>query len=110
MSDDAPIPMPYEKAVALAAEIASALGGEQARALEVLMRFAARGRRASSTNIRAVGDAAVGALHFVRAREEIEAGLEEVRKTASAIAAAELEASTPSSPPAPHADDPPRRR
>lgn len=68
---DAPIPMSYEKALAIAREIAEALGGEQARAIEVLSRYAARGRRTSSAQV-------TSAQHFVKAQEHLAAGLEEI--------------------------------
>lgn len=90
-SGDAPYPMTYEQAVTLAREIAASLGGEQARAIEVLMRFAARAHRRSSMRISAVADVAMGAQHFVKAQEEIAAGLQEVRRASGAFAAVELE-------------------
>lgn len=70
---DATIPMPYEKAVALAKEIASSLGGEQARALEVLIRYASRARRNSSAQVSS-------AQHFVKAQEHLAAGLEQIAR------------------------------
>lgn len=66
MSDERPVT--YEEAVVLAYEIGQSLGGRQQRALEVLTRFAARGRRTSS----AVVDAA---QHFAAARVELDEGL-----------------------------------
>lgn len=40
----------YEEAVVIAREIGEALGGRQQRALEVLARYAERGRRRSESN------------------------------------------------------------
>ncbi len=88
---EAPIPMSYEQGVALLRETCDSLGGEHRRALEVLRRYAGRGRRPSSMRLEAVSAAASGAQHFVRAQEEIAAGLEQVRKSTHAIALAETE-------------------
>jgi hypothetical protein len=55
----------YEEAVVLAREIGESLGGRQQRALEVLVRYAERGRRhsGSSTAVEAFRNAAEIAKH-----------------------------------------------
>lgn len=56
-------PISYEEAVILANEIAESLGGRQAEALRVLMRYAERGRRNST--------AAQAVQHFKAAASEL---------------------------------------
>lgn len=75
-----------DEAVAIAREIAESLGGRQARAIEVLIRHAERGRRLSATALMSVGTAAQSAQHFVRAKEELEKGIEEIQATTRTIA------------------------
>jgi len=87
----ADIPMTYDEAVALAKEIGESLGGKQQRAIEVLMRYAARGRRPSSIRLDAVSDALVGAQHFANARSELDAGQQAMRSSVAKIRKAEEE-------------------
>lgn len=67
------LPLTYEEAVALAKEIGESLGGRQQRAIEVLLRYAARGQRPSSHRLQAVRDASLGVQHFANARRELDA-------------------------------------
>ena len=77
-----------DEAVALAREIAESLGGRQARAIEVIIRYAERSRRLSKTAISSVGSAAQGVQHFARAQEELARGMEELQHTTHAISKA----------------------
>lgn len=99
-------PMTYERAVALVQEIADALGGEQAQALRTLMKYADRGRRLSKTAMMGVGTATHSAQHFVKAKEELERGLEEIHATTRTIArvAADIPDDRETDPPPPSTD------
>jgi hypothetical protein len=57
-----------------------------ARCMEVLIRVARRMRKTSSTSLAAAGSAAKGAQHFVAARQQLDAGLEEIGHVTRAIA------------------------
>jgi len=74
-----------EEALVRAAEIGEGLGGRDQRCLEVLCRAASRGARISSTAIPAVSHAARGAQHFVKARAELDAGIEALGETTSTL-------------------------
>lgn len=86
----ADLPVTYEEAVAVAKEIGLSLGGRQQRAIEVLLRYAAKGRKPSSIRLEAVRDASLGAQHFAAARHELDAGLKAVGEAAHKIREAEL--------------------
>lgn len=75
-----------DEALAIAREIGESLGGRQQKALIVLSRYAERGRRMSSTALRSVGHVAEGAQHFVKAQEELAAGLHAIQNSTRAIA------------------------
>lgn len=106
--------MSYDRAVALALEIEAALGGEQARAIEVLRRYAERGRRSSSVKMEAVGGIVTGAQHFARATadlrqvqaqvehiaQDVSAGLAEVQRTSRVIRDSEVDDVRDDDPPA----------
>jgi hypothetical protein len=83
MSD---VPISLDEALALAREIGDSLGGRQQRALVVLSRYAERGRRLSSTALRSVGHVAEGAQHFVKAQEELAAGMIAIQQSTRTIA------------------------
>lgn len=57
-------PVTYEEAVVLVTEIGESLGGRQQEALRVLLRYAERGRRRSSS-------AAIATHHFQNATDII---------------------------------------
>lgn len=103
-----PEPVSLDEAVALAAEVAESLGGRQARAIEVLIRYAERGRRLSKTALSSVGSAAQGVQHFTRAQEELARGMEELQHTTHAItraATAGEENDRPTAPPPPESPE-----
>lgn len=62
-----------------------------ARCMEVLIRVARRMRKTSSTSLAAAGSAAKGAQHFVAARQQLDAGLEEIGHATRAIASTAAE-------------------
>lgn len=78
--------MTLEEALAVAKEIGDSLGGRQQLALVFLSKTAERGRRISSTALRSVGHVADGAQHFVKAQEELAAGLHAIQHSTRAIA------------------------
>ncbi len=57
-------PVTYEEAVVLVTEIGESLGGRQQEAIRVLMRYAERGHRRSSS-------AAIATMHFQNAADII---------------------------------------
>lgn len=81
---DAPVTL--EEALVVAKEIGESLGGRQQVALALLSRYAERGRRMSSTALRSVGHVAEGAQHFVKAQEELAAGMQAIQHSTRAIA------------------------
>ncbi len=80
--------MTFDEAVAIAREVGESLGGRQQRALEVLVRYAARGKKPSSLRLDAVHDAAFGAQHFAAARHGLEAARSELDAGLRAIGTA----------------------
>lgn len=79
-------PPSFEEALVIAKEIGESLGGRQQQALVVLSRYAERGRKMSSTALRSVGHVAEGAQHFVKAQEELAAGMQAIQHSTRAIA------------------------
>jgi len=84
MPSDSPVTL--EEALAIAREIGDSLGGRQQKALITLSRYAERGSRLSSTALRSVGHVADGAQHFVKAQEELAAGIQAIRHSTRVIA------------------------
>lgn len=82
-----------EEALVRAKEIGEGLGGRDQKCLELLIRVARRGRRISERTVRAVGTAVEGTQHFLRAREEIDKGLEAIGDTTRTIVGSEPEES-----------------
>src|SRR5262249_22530742 len=76
-----------EEAIERVAQIAAECAVPyDARCMEVLIRAARRMRMTSSTSLAAAGSAAKGAQHFVAARQQLDAGLEEIGHATRAIA------------------------
>jgi hypothetical protein len=80
-----------EEALVRAKEIGEGLGGRDQRCLELLIRAARRGRRISERTVNAVGLAVQGTQHFIRAREEIDKGLEAIGDTTRTLVGSEQE-------------------
>lgn len=81
-------PVTFDEALVIAREIGESLGGRQQRALEVLSRYASRGRKPSALRLDAVHEAAFGAQHFAAARHGLEAARQELDAGMRAIGTA----------------------
>jgi hypothetical protein len=80
-----------DEAIAIVREYGSTLFGKHARAFEVVLRAAARGRRLTSQTMVAAGSAVDGASVLERVRHEIAAGRAEVRAIDSRLAGVDAE-------------------
>jgi hypothetical protein len=71
-------PVSIDEACAIVREYGSTLSGRHARAFEVVLRAAARGRRLTSQTMVAAGSAVDGASTLERVRNELAAGRAQV--------------------------------
>jgi hypothetical protein len=88
---DAQIPIDFDKAVTLLRDATTAIGGDLPRALDVVLRHAVRGRRPVAVKLDAIAAAGISAQHFLKAQNEMRAGLDHIWKVTNALALSERE-------------------